>query len=1519
MKTPTKYMQTLIRLLLLMMLMFVAMVQVQAGLPVPTDLGIRNDNEASARIEIGFPFTFYGQPKTDFVVTTNGLLQFGDPSLMAVDGCDYAETATDILTLTDTIYAGWGDWRTPNVKPADYQPVVSAVYGRAPYRRRIVQWESLLQANGRGAPAFQVVLYEGSGLIRIIVENTDIDAVFGARGSNIANILECWLFEEMGKTAYLPQGEDWNWDGNGYLKSYYVSLLDGRIEFSQGRGLHGWSRSRPGPNAWVSWTFSPMYQHYQFQILDEAGEVAYTEAVNTYEYLFIDLSQFVQEGKPYRARVRGVGTGVDGDFFGPWSSEWEFGYDTVPPTAEVISAIPHVPDQVSFNWQANDNVGLHSATLQIAADASFTSILGTSEVSQTGSYTYTFQMPRFDINRVYARVLVSDKAGNQVTTSPLRFKVAGTPKLTAPTDEHTVMAATTAVPIDGLAWPGASVQVYLNGVYAGEANWAAGAVGAFNAVVDDLRPGLNEIYITQTVYAERRSNMIRVTREPYRPAVNLEFAGQPLLAGATITEPGRLAVTAESPAGIARIQSRVNGRSIFDQSYDNDSPVSTSQWLDFEQLPNGSHTLSVVVVGGDSGQTVLNMPFALNLSSPPAPVINAPADGANVSHPQVLVSGKASRHTRVQIFVDGQPVGDTISLSGDNTDFSTNLTLSEGTHQITARASNSRGDGPLSSPFSVTYTPSVPSVVFVSPVENAVLSTDTTLEVSAIDSNGIAQVELYVDDQLVDTRTAAPWRTVWALGGVADGDYTLRAVATNTLGKMADATRTVTVQAIIPEPPPPEPPYAVQAVSITPTLSFGHTPIQISGNVVNTSGERMPMAALRMILRVQGFERRFNLVSDDQGRFSYQFSPQANDAGTYEVHIVHPEDTAYATRPAQGSFTINRLSVNYGQYRLNAIRGFVSAAVLKVRASIGTGATGVHWQALPADQPSGSLPAGITLAIADPVDIAAGTAVPLSIKLTGSASAAPTGTLIFKLFANESGATPRAELRLDYQLHEARPGLSPSPNPLEIGVQQTQSASGVLTITNKGYSPARQVAVELLTRDGAAPPAWISLASGASIGTLDIGQSTMVQVNASPGADVADGYYQLRLNIAASNDPGGSVPVTVAVAQDGQGSVQFKLVDIYTNTLNEQGQPIDGLAGARIILQNEALTGNIHTATSDQAGMAEFNDIAPGNYRWRASARNHSDTSGRITVHAGLTASERVFMDYQVVSIEFSVTETTIQDEYDIVLEATYQTQVPAPVVLLEPMSINLPAMQPGEEITGELTLSNYGLVRADDLQFALPDSDAYLRYEFFGELPTQLAAKSRVVIPYRITSLQMLAQGVTVNTQPISLLEQLGAGYQPSGQMQDAIRHFLRSGDGSSISRITPIDTVKAAARASSCSSYQTQACTTYNYECASGDVRSGSTCASISRVTGSSCESSGSSGLIPGSGGRDGGGLGGGWGGGWGGSTPMPLVPTCVPTCTDGCGLGTGGGGLGAGGGMGLGSGSGSGAGDGPLTGGF
>jgi YD repeat-containing protein len=65
--------------------------------------------------------------------------------------------------------------------------------------------------------------------------------------------------------------------------------------------------------------------------------------------------------------------------------------------------------------------------------------------------------------------------------------------------------------------------------------------------------------------------------------------------------------------------------------------------------------------------------------------------------------------------------------------------------------------------------------------------------------------------------------------------------------------------------------------------------------------------------------------------------------------------------------------------------------------------------------------------------------------------------------------------------------------------------------------------------------------------------------------------------------------------------------------------------------------------------------------------------------------------------------------------------------------------MKAGDVFNGEFTLTNYGLIRADHLELVIPSDDEYFRYELLGGLPSSLAAKERITVPYRVTCLKSL------------------------------------------------------------------------------------------------------------------------------------------------------------------------------------
>jgi uncharacterized membrane protein YgcG len=956
---------------------------------------------------------------------------------------------------------------------------------------------------------------------------------------------------------------------------------------------------------------------------------------------------------------------------------------------------------------------------------------------------------------------------------------------------------------------------------------------------------------SQTAEATRTVTVQKGPIDTEGPALTPTFAGQALVNGATITTTGTLALSATDPSGVKRLEMKLDGVSLAQtQPAGSPTTASYSTPVTFDGIANGAHTLSFIGEDTLGNLTTLDIGFTLTLSAPPAPTITSPASGANVSQPNVAVSGQAAIGSQVQLYLNGAATGGLINADSSGR-FSGSVVLpGEGSHTLQADARNSRGTSARSAAVNVTYTMAAPTVSFVSPAANIVLSASVEIAVLTTDPGGTIQsIVLSANGTTLTTLTSGETSFLWDIADVADGAYTLKAVATSSSGKTAEATRNVTVKHIIPEVLTP---YTGEVLQALPAVSYGWDAVTISGRAKDrATNESVANIALRLVLQVGSFQRKINVVTDEAGNFTFRFDPQATDAGTYQLAALHPDETKFVE---QARFTINRLSTNISTYSLNAARTIAYNIPISVAASAGTGSHGVRWEARAEDQPSGSVPPGISINGGSGVDVPASRSVPVNIAFNGN-TPLETGTIIFTLVASDTGNVARAKLTLNWRLSDPQPALAPSPTYIQTGTQQNIPVSATVTLTNKGLAAAHNVRVQLQTSAGGLNlPDWISLGSSENLGTLEVGDKQILQVNVAPGTAVSDGFYYFRIWVSADNAAGGQIPITVAVSQAGEAGVRFEVSDLYTNTLDDKGQVILGVNNALITVQNEVVTNIQRSVRSNAQGIAEIQGLPPGTYRYNASATNRISTSGRFQMLAGITIPQPVFLDYQPINVEFRVNETTIRDVYEITINATYQTQVPAPVVVLTPTAINLPSMQVGEEITGELTLSNNGLVRADNLVFTPPKSDEYYHYEFKTDsIPSQLEAKTRITIPYKVTAKQA-AMG--------------------KAAIAEGSRVMLKAQADGSIEKQTMEQ------KSGTCHSYSAGASAKCEYECANGQwSKSCGSSSGFYRTIGSNCGSGGGS-----SGG--GGGGGGGWGGGGGGYTPgpVPMTPKCDPECEKG-----------------------------------
>ncbi len=235
---------------------------------------------------------------------------------------------------------------------------------------------------------------------------------------------------------------------------------------------------------------------------------------------------------------------------------------------------------------------------------------------------------------------------------------------------------------------------------------------------------------------------------------------------------------------------------------------------------------------------------------------------------------------------------------------------------------------------------------------------------------------------------------------------------------------------------------------------------------------------------------------------------------------------------------------------------------------------------------------------------------------------------------------------------EAKPALYFYPDHIETGVARENMVTETLVLKNKGLAPLRDVILRLETRTGTPAPSWIRLNTPSDIGTLDIGDTRDVSISFIPGAATAEGLHAFNLMVKSANGPDTHIGLYPTVTQSGQGNVLFKVSDIYTGTFNARNELIRGLSKAKIRLQNKKATTIDQTLTTDTVGEALFENLAPGAYKCRITAPNHQEYIGRIWIKPGITVTKDVFLEYNLVTVEWQVNEITMKAERSSVLNA---------------------------------------------------------------------------------------------------------------------------------------------------------------------------------------------------------------------------------------------------------------------------
>ncbi len=257
---------------------------------------------------------------------------------------------------------------------------------------------------------------------------------------------------------------------------------------------------------------------------------------------------------------------------------------------------------------------------------------------------------------------------------------------------------------------------------------------------------------------------------------------------ATLSGPVNITATASDDEALDRVEFLINGTQIASLTA---APFSTT-W-DTSNLPNGDYNIRAVAfdqAGNSTPDSVtVTLQGGLDDTTPPTVSITSPADGQQASTP-VNITADASDDLSLRslaIIIDDALVAD---LNAPPFAFSWDASgAPPGPHTITARATDAAGNS-ADDTITITLTdaPSgAPSLTFTSPAPDTQVHGIITIRIDADDPDGVDQILLFQQDELIGADRAPPFDFLWDASFSPTGPTTLTARAFDTLGNVNTA------------------------------------------------------------------------------------------------------------------------------------------------------------------------------------------------------------------------------------------------------------------------------------------------------------------------------------------------------------------------------------------------------------------------------------------------------------------------------------------------------------------------------------------------------------------------------------------------------------------------------------------------------------------------------------------------------------------------------------------------------------
>lgn len=329
--------------------------------------------------------------------------------------------------------------------------------------------------------------------------------------------------------------------------------------------------------------------------------------------------------------------------------------------------------------------------------------------------------------------------------------------------------------------------------------------------------------------------------------------------------------------------------------------------------------------------------------------------------------------------------------------------------------------------------------------------------------------------------------------------------------------------------------------------------------------------------------------------------------------------------------------------------------------------------------------------------------------------------IIINLETNEG---PSVQTTLYYYCRNPKGQLRASTSRIQTTMTKDNARDYMFQITNIGKGETGTVTVEL--------PKWMKYVTPKEMASIASGDTCTVIVRLSPTEDMQLNVPVTgQIGVNCANGDGLAIPYSIEPVSETTGTLVVDVCDEYTYYTVEAPH----VQGARVEVYYPTSGALITEGVTGDDGLFTV-ELPEGYYMVNVRADKHDSFRNNVLVDPGTEKKVTVNLSCQAITVDWKVEETEVEDEYSIVTKVKFETNVPEPVVELSmPSSIPAKELAEGESLVFYATLTNRGLITAEDVEFYLPEGFTALKFEALSHTePFTLAPQQSVLIPVKVT-----------------------------------------------------------------------------------------------------------------------------------------------------------------------------------------